>query len=192
MSIVLAPEVLADPVGVVVDLITGCEPALDRAVVRDAVEGVAAGRAKRRRLAQALVDKPTVLTDGRSPAPRVIADLLIALRTAGAERISPPVCAECDKHLRTFQRRGKDWYCSVCGPVRELCAACGQLRRVACRDQGGQPRRSQCPPHDGRNPVDIVVDVVTRVDPTLPADVVVAAVSAAVPRAGQRHQLAWA
>ena len=37
-----------------------------------------------------------------------------------------------------------------------------------------------------------MVEVVTGADPTLSADVVAAAVTAVVPRAGQRYQLAWA
>lgn len=53
-------------------------------------------------LAQALVDRPVLLADGRFPAPRVVAELLIALRKAGGQHISLPVCAECGKHLRTF------------------------------------------------------------------------------------------
>src|SRR6266545_4582847 len=111
----MAPEVLTDPIGVVVDLICGADPALERVVVEAVVAGIAGGRAKRRRLAQALLDRPTLLADGRSPAPRVVADLLIALRQAGAARISPPVCATCGKPLRTLQRRGQDWYCAGCG-----------------------------------------------------------------------------
>jgi len=91
------------------------------AVVVDVVISVAGGRAKRRKLAQELSARPAVLTDGRSPAPRVIGDLLIALRRAGATVISPPVCAGCGKSLRTMQRRGQDWYCGVCGPRREPC-----------------------------------------------------------------------
>ncbi|MGH3449540.1 MAG: hypothetical protein ACRDQW_02215, partial [Haloechinothrix sp.] len=110
MPAAMAPEVLADPIGVIVDLVVGHDPSLDRAVISDVVEGVAGGRAKRRRLAQALLDKPRVLAQGRSPAPRAVADLLIALRKMGATRISPPVCAECGKQLRTFQRRGEHWY----------------------------------------------------------------------------------
>jgi hypothetical protein len=109
--------VLTDPIGVLVELVVRHEPSLDRATVSNVVENLAGGRAKRRRLAQALLDRPTVLTDGRSPAPRAVADLLIALRKAGATRISPPVCAECGKQLRTFQRRGEHWYCGVCGPA---------------------------------------------------------------------------
>jgi hypothetical protein len=188
----MAPEVLADPIGVVVDLVAGVEPALDREVIAEVAAGVGGGRVKRRRLAQTLRDRPGLLVDGRSPAPRVVADPLIALRKAGASRVSAPVCAECGKGLRTVQRRGEDWYCGVCGPRREPCAACGQLRRVSRRDRAGWPRCAQCPPNDGHDPVDVVVEVATGVDPSLSADLVAAAVRASVPRAGQRHQLAWA
>jgi hypothetical protein len=187
---VLAPEVLTDPIGVVAGLIARHEPSLDRATVTEVVESLAGGRAKRRRLAQALLDRPAVLADGESPAPRAVADLIIALRKAGATRISAPVCAECGKRLRTFQRRGEDWYCAVCGPVREPCAACGKLGRVRCRDRGGRPRCVQCPPDDGRDPVGLITETVAGADPALPAGRVAEAVSAAVPRAGQRQRLA--
>jgi len=110
------PDVVADPVSVAVALVSTVEPVLGRDMIEAAVTSVAAGRAKRRRLAQALAGRPGILTDGRSPAPRVAGDLLIALRNAGATLISPPACAGCGKHLRTLQRRGQDWYCAVCGP----------------------------------------------------------------------------
>src|SRR2546430_1476382 len=74
MPAALAPEVLTDPIGVLVDLVVKHEPDLNRAVVVEVVENLAGGRAKRRRLAQALLDGPTVLVDGRSPAPRAVAD----------------------------------------------------------------------------------------------------------------------
>ncbi len=186
------PEVLADPVGVVVNLIGDLEPALDRAAIQHAVTGVAGGRAKRRRLAQALLDDPAVLVEGRSPAPRVVGDLLIALRNAGAVGISPPVCAECDRPLRTLQRRGQDWYCGVCGPRREACAACGKVDRVHVRDRDGRPRCARCPPDDGQDPADMVVETVTRIDPALPTSTVIAAVGAVASQAGRRYQLAWA
>lgn len=187
-----SPEALADPVGAVVELVTKIESTLDRATVGDVVRTVAAGRAKRRRLAQALLDRPQLLTAGRSPAPRVVGDLLIALRNAGAVSTSPPCCAECGKHLRTLQRRGDHWYCAVCGPQPEPCATCGETRRVATRDHDGRSRCGRCPPDDGRDPADIVVEVVAAVDATIPADAVVAAVGAVTSRSGQRRQLAWA
>ena len=104
-------------------------PALIGRSIGEVVQRVAAGRAKRRRLAQALLDSPSLLIDGRSPAPRAVGDLLIALRRAGAVTISPPVCADCGKALRTLQRRGEHWYCGVCGPRLEPCVGCGQTRR---------------------------------------------------------------
>ena len=154
---------------------------------------MAGGRAKRRRLAQALLRAArTLLIEGRSPAPRVVGDLLIALRAAGAVAVSPPVCAECGKTLRTLQRRGEDWYCGVCGPRREPCAACGQTRPVNVRDRDGRPRCVAVPTRRRADPAAVIVDVVSRIDPTLPADIIDAAVVAAAPRAGQRTQLAWA
>ena len=133
MSVEFAPKVLADPIGVVVDLIAERKPGLDRSTITCVVEQIAGGRVKRRRLAQALLDRPRVLDDGRSPAPRAVGDLLVALNKAGATEISAPVCAECGKHLRTLQRRGDDWYCGVCGPVREPCDQCGRIRPIHTR-----------------------------------------------------------
>ena len=190
MTTVTSPDALEDPVGVIVGLVAGREPALGRSVIARAAEDVAGGRAKRRRLAQALLDNPGVLADGRSPAPRAVADLLICLRKAGAVNISPPACAGCGRQLRSYQRRGEDWYCSSCGPVREPCSACGRLRRVTRRDRDGKPRCSQCPPDDG-DPAALITEIVTSADPSLAAGTVTSAVMAAAPRAGQRRQLAW-
>lgn len=187
-----SPDILAGPLAVVVDRVTAIEPALDRPVVEAAVTAVAAGRAKRRRLAQALSDQPELLVQGRSPAPRVVGDLLIALRTAGAVVVSPPICAECGKALRTLQRRGQNWYCGVCGPRRERCAACGQIRPVSVRDRDGRPRCAPCKPENEADPVAVIIDIVGRIDPMLPVDVVTTAIDAAVPQAGQRYRLAWA
>lgn len=189
---IASPDPIGDPVGVVVDLVTGVEPVLERAVVEHVLGRVARGRVKRRRLAQALVDRPGVLTDGRSPGPRVVADLLVALREAGARRVSAPCCASCHKELRTFQRRGQDWYCRVCGPARRPCAACGRSRAVTFRDRAGRPRCHRCPPEDLPHAVDIVVEVVRGIDPSISAETISAAVAAVTSRAGQRCQLAWA
>lgn len=188
----MLPAVLDDPIGVVVDLVASRDPAMDRATIEDAVARVAGGRAKRRRLAQALAERPAVLSDGRSPAPRVVGDLLVALGRAGALRISPPVCAECAKTLRSFQRRGDDWYCGGCGPRREPCGLCGETRPVSVRDRDGRPRCEKCPVGEHRDPIEIVVGVVTSVDPTLSVEVVIDAVHCSTSKEGQRRQLAWA
>ncbi|MGW1412692.1 site-specific integrase, partial [Streptomyces sp. NPDC002403] len=156
---------VADPVSLITDLITHVERDLDPAAVRTVVLGVVGGRAKSRRLAEALEARPEVLTDGRSPALRAIGDLLIALRKAGAVTISPPVCRDCGKHLRSFQRRGQDWYCSVCVQETAECAACGNIRRISMRDRTGRPRCPMCPDTDPRDPLDVIHEVITTISP---------------------------
>jgi hypothetical protein len=187
----MAPEVITDPIGVIVDLVAERETRLDRAGIEAAVTSVAGGRAKRRRLAQALLDNPAVLVDGRSPAPRGIADLLIALRHTGAVDISPPACAQCGKHLRTLQRRDQDWYCSVCGPQPKRCASCGHERTIVTQDRQGQPRCGQCPDEDDRDPLLVLTEVIIKVDPSLPARTITAAAHRVFSRPAKLRQLAW-
>ena len=186
-----APQVLADPLGVVVALVNQVEPGLDSAVIADVLAVVAPGRNVRWRLAQALAERPGLLTDGRSQAPRVVGSLLIALRDAGAVGVSAPVCAGCGEHLRTLQRRGQDWYCGVCGFVSTPCVSCGNIRKITSRDRQGQPRCHSCPPDEGGDPIQFLIDVVTGVDPGLDAATVTEAVRAVTSRAGQRRHLAW-
>jgi len=186
------PEVLADPLSVVIDLVADLEPDLDRARISEVVAGVAGGRAKRRRLAQALLARPEILTDGRSPAPEAIGKLLTALREAGAVNVSPPVCAECGKPMRAFQRRGQDWYCGVHGPETAACAVCGNVRPIAQRDRQQQPRCWQCPLSNEHDPTQVMIDLVASIDPALDVQLVTAAIGAAAPQRGQRRRLAWA
>jgi hypothetical protein len=175
-----------------VALIAGADPGLAPGVIREAVTAVAGGRAKQRRLALALAGRPGILSDGRSPAPRALGNLLLALVRAGAAEISPPACAQCGKALRTLQRRGEDWYCSVCNEAREPCATCGQARRVSSRDRAGRPRCWECPDSDGRDPVDVVYAIVAALDPAVGRETVADAVRRSAPRPSYQQRLAWA
>lgn len=186
------PGVLADPLSVVVDVVAGLEPGLDRARISEVAAGVAGGRAKRRRLAQALLARPGILTDGRSPAPEAVGKLLTALREAGAVHVSPPVCAACGKPMRAFQRRGQHWYCGVHGPQTAACSVCGKVRPVAQRDRQHQPRCGQHRLTDEHDPTQILIDILASIDPALEMQLVRAAISAAAPQPGQRRRLAWA
>lgn len=186
------PEVLADPLGVVVDLVAGVEPNLDRDCITEVVAGVAGGRAKRRRLAQALLARPGILTDGRSPAPEAIGKLLTALREAGAVNVSPPVCTECAKPIRAFQRRGQNWYCGVHGPQTAACIVCGNIRPIAQRDRQQQPHCWHCPLSEERDPTEVLIDLVASIDPVLDVQLVTVAIRTAAPQPGQRRRLAWA
>jgi hypothetical protein len=95
-------RVASDPIELITDLVAAVERQLTREQIRAVASEVAGGRAKSRRLASALAERPGILADGRSPAPRAIGDLLAALRAAGAAGVSPPCCAGCGKQLRTW------------------------------------------------------------------------------------------
>jgi hypothetical protein len=186
------PGVLADPVGAAVTLITRADPGLGREAARQAVTEVARGRAVRRKLAQALADRPGILADGRSPAPKVAGDLLLALRKAGATTISPPACAGCGKHLRTLSRLGQDWYCGGCARRDGQCSACGREAPITGLDRKGQPRCARCPDRDDRDPLAVLTAAVTVADPSLTADAVAAAALRVFSKPSNLRKLAWA
>ena len=183
---------VCDPVGLITELVAAAEPGLAPEQIRVVVTAVAGGRAKSRRLASALAGRPAVLADGRSPAPRAVGDLLVALRQAGARSVSPPRCARCGKPLRTFQRRGQDWYCAACGQRAEPCAGCGKAGPVSSRDRAGQPRCFRCPDADGRDPVTVIFGIITGLDPQASRDAVAAAVRRSASRPSYQQKLAWA
>ena len=187
-----AKDPVLDPVGTVVGLVTAADPALGEGTVRQAAERAAGGRAKRRRLAAALASDPSVLVTGRSPAPRAVGDLLLALRAAGAAGISPPRCAGCGREVTSMQRRGNHWYCSPCFDRPLACASCGNVRQVASRDRHGRPRCGQCPDRDTRDPREALTEVITSADPGLTAGVVAAALEATVVKPAHLQKLAWA
>ncbi|KZF17837.1 hypothetical protein [Rhodococcus sp. EPR-134] len=183
---------VSDPVGLIADLVAAVEKDMNPGQIYTVVTSVAGGRAKSRRLAAALVERPEVLADGRSPAPRAVGDLLIALRKAGASAVSPPCCAECGKGLRTFQRRGQDWYCAVCEQPTEPCTACGNTRPVSSRDRAGEPRCGKCPDIDGRDPITLIHKIIAELDPHADRETIAIAIRGSAPRPAYQQKLAWA
>jgi hypothetical protein len=183
---------ISDPVGLITDLIITADPGLAPERIHSVVGTVAGGRAKARRLAAALATRPGVLLDGRSPAPRAVGELLGALRAAGATVISPPCCTACGKHLRTFTRKGQDWYCGPCEHRRAPCAGCGKTKRVKALDRSGQPRCAQCCDVDDRDPISVIHSVVAELDPLVGRDTIAAAVDHSCRRHAYQQKLAWA
>jgi hypothetical protein len=183
---------VSDPIGLITQLVAAVEDQLKPEQIRAVVTAVAGGRAKSRRLALALANRPEVLADGRSPAPRAVGELLIALRQAGAATVSPPCCADCGKRLRTFQRRGQDWYCAVCGPRPEPCSACGNTRIVASRDRTGRPRCQSCPDVDGRDPITVIHSLIAGLDSDADPEMIASAIRRSAPRRSYQQKLAWA
>lgn len=182
---------LLDPLGAVIAAVVAADPGADRKTVRQVVERVAGGRAKRRRLATAVTGDPAVLRTGRSPAPRVAGDLLLALRTAGATGIPAPFCAGCDREIRSLQRRGDHWYCSPCFVHPQACAACGHERQVAFRDRHGRPRCGRCPDRDSGDAVAALVAIVTSIDPGLTAEAAATAITATATKTAHVQKLVW-
>jgi hypothetical protein len=183
---------ICDPVGLITDLITAADPSLAPERIHSIVVAVGGGRAKSRRLAAALASRPGVLLDGRSPAPRAVSELLGALRAAGATAISPPCCAACGKHLRTFTRKGQDWYCGPCEHRRTRCAGCGEVKRVKALDRSGQPRCAQCCDVDDRDPIAVIHSVVAGLDPLVGKDTIAAVVDRSCRQRAYQQRLAWA
>lgn len=186
-----AGSAVADPLTAAVDRVAAVEGGLTRQHIETVVCRVAGGRAKRRRLAAALAQRPQVLLDGRSPAPRVVGELLLALVGAGATTVAAPRCAVCTRPLRALQRRGQDWLCARCAPLRQPCAGCGRLARICERDRDGRPRCVRCRERTAVDPVRSVVELIAAVDPTLPAQRVRVAVATAAPQLAARRRLAW-
>jgi hypothetical protein len=188
---VSASEVLLDPIGAATTAVSRVDPAFDPDTVRHIVEQVGGGREKRRRLASALIENPSVLTTGRSPAPKVVGDLLLALRAAGYRGIGSPRCAECDREIASMQRRGQDWYCSPCFVRPQACAACGNKRQVALRDRHGQPRCGDCPDQDPGDPLAAVIEIITSVDADVSIETARTAITSTVTKTAHVQKLAW-
>ena len=183
-------DITGDPVAVVVEVVGAARPGIEPSAVADAVASVAGTRNVARRLARALADRPEVLDDGRSPAPKVVGQLLLELRDRGVP-VAAPVCADCGRGLSLLLRRGEDWMCQRCHTPRKACASCGSVRTVGWLDRAGRPHCAGCP-MDEEDPTTIALRVIARVDPALSSEVVKAALDVVVPRSSERRRLAWA
>ncbi len=177
--------VVADPVGLIVRLVAAAEPGLDVERIREVVTAPGAGRAKRRRLAQALHDDPQLLITGGPPVPWAVGQLLLGLRAAGAECVAAPRCGECGRPVSYLVSRRGCVICSPCRDTPQTCAQCGSQRRVSTRDRHGQPRCDQCPDLDG-DPMTLLVQVVTEIDAALGPPQVLAALGRATVRPAGR------
>lgn len=192
MSTLLDDEVVADPIGVIMRLVCDVEPGLAAETIREVVTVAAGGRATRRRLAQSLKDNPQVLRTGRPPAIWSTAKLLLALRKASATGISAPRCGDCGKGLRYLRsRHGGDWSCTPCLDRQEVCAGCGEQRRVVSRDRHGLGRCARCPDTAG-DPLGRLTALVASLDPQLNSETVVATLQRATSRPAGQRCLAWA
>ena len=191
MSALSAGDVIADPVGVIVRLVAEADPAMSMEDIRSEVARVAGGRAKRRRLAQAIHDEPSLLTTGGPPVSRAAGELLLGLRAAGSEMIAAPRCGECGRSVSYLAGSAGGLICASCRDKPQSCAGCGEERRVHTRDRHDRPRCEHCPGEDG-DPVPLLIATVTEIDPAVSAGTVTAALGKATARPAGQRRLAWA
>ena len=191
MSAPPAGDVIADPVGVIVGLVAEADPAMSPADIRAEVTRVAGGRAKRRRLAQAICDAPSLLVTGGPPVSRAAGELLLGLRAAGSQAIAAPRCGECGRSVSCLISAKEHLICSSCRDKPQACARCGEERRVSTRDRHGRPRCEDCPDDDG-DPVRLLAETVAGVDPAIGSGTVAGALGRATARPAGQRRLAWA
>ena len=107
--------------------------------------------------------------------------------------ISLPVCATCGKQLRIDPAPGPGLVLQRSAAAgRTRCASCGQDRATATVDRQGRPRCRQCPDDDDRDPVAILTGVITRLEPSLPAERDRRGRRRAQPGPAKLRRLAWA
>ena len=165
----MTPEALADPIGVIVELVARRRAGnSDRAVIEEAVTSVAgagpSGASSPRRSQQ----RPAVLIDGRSPgAPggRGSADRAAQGGCRGrSRRRSAPnaarTCAPCSAAARTGTAASAAR--SASPAPRAARPRPGELRATGTGSHGAR----KCPPGGGRDPAEIVVE--SRRQPSTP------------------------
>jgi hypothetical protein len=110
-----------------------------------AVDAVAATPAALRELASALAADPGMIWHGAPPAAGRLAAELIARGSA----LTVPACARCGRAGRPLFRTPGGGMCKACtARVRTAaCAACGQVKAIAGRDDAGQPICERCRRH---------------------------------------------
>ena len=186
-------RVVSDPIGLITDLVAAVEHQLTPEQIRAVAADVAGGRAKSRRLASALAERPAVLADGRSPAPRAIGDLLVALRHAWRAGGLAAV-------LRAVRQAAADLPAPRPGLV--LLGSAGSPPSGAPRagrpggsSPGTGPGSRDAPSArsaDSRDPVAVIHGIIAELDPGVSRDTVAAAVRHSAPRPSYQQKLAWA
>ena len=88
-----------------------------------------------------------------------------------------------------MQLRGQD--CSPCYTRPQPCASCGQQRQVTFRDRHGNPLLRRVSDRDARDPRQVLVALITTLDPGLSADAVTRAITATTTKSAHAGKLAW-
>jgi hypothetical protein len=183
---------VCDPIGLIVDLVAAAGHQLTPEQVRTVVTAVAGGRAKSRRLAAALAERPGVLVDGRSPA------------AAGRWRVAPRAArGRCHGGRAALLRWVRQATADLPPSRPELVllglrAAHRTLRRLWKHQTAPLPRPGRTttvravPDTDDRDPITVIHNLIAELDGHADRETVAAAVCQSAPRPSYQQKLAWA
>jgi hypothetical protein len=131
-----------DPVDALLTVLSELEPALSPDMVFEALGQAAARPDGRRRIAQAVVARPGLLTGqgARAELPGVLR-FIGALARAGAVAVIEPPCPRCGRQKQLSALVDGLRLCSGCArKARALpCGRCGAVSSPARRNDSGQP-----------------------------------------------------
>jgi hypothetical protein len=183
---------LADPETIIAAAVAIVEPHLGDATIHNAINQAASTRAQRRRLAIALTAVPELLTSGQPQGPPQIESLISALRATGAQRVTPPRCAQCGRAVHLRHSDGDLRICAGCDRRRrsEPCVGCGAIASVATRDDDGRPRCTHCRPRNQPDSTGQITSHITSLDPGLNHAALQKLICDTVPQAFQRRRVA--
>lgn len=161
---------LPDPDDIVVSVMAGIEPDLAEEVVRQALTEAAVSRAKRRRLARALIDDQDLLTSGRPDGPRVVGEFARALLAHGSRRAVLPKCADCSSTGKlTSLRADSKRICQPCDHKARAaslsCVECSRPARVYRRTRIGEAICRDCWRLPDGDPIALISAAVTTIAP---------------------------
>ncbi len=178
-----------------VDVVAQVEPALPRARILEVLDRVATNKSKRRRIVDALAADPGLLTCGRPDGPVAVDQLIHALLAAGAEHVVAPACPECGRTATLSERAGSTRICLPCRGGRRLigrsCASCGQGFQVSSRDRQGRLVCRACRGDRDLDPVAAICAHIAEFEPTMPLEVLRAAVATVSKQRYDLVKLAW-
>ncbi|MFI8880254.1 hypothetical protein [Streptomyces sp. NPDC055243] len=191
----MLPRFASEPEQVIVEAVQAVEPQLAATLVERVLITTVKRRPDRRDLAQALDADPELLTSTRAAGPAALGRLIHGLREHGAVRLQLPRCARCGAQRQLKGQPGQPRICASC-QTRLIaranpCVICGS-RNYSGRDRDGQPRCTRHPPHDGRDVLAELVQLIAEIPIALPKETIAEAVRSTERSKNGQLRLLWA
>ncbi|MCX4405895.1 MULTISPECIES: hypothetical protein [unclassified Streptomyces] len=183
-----------DPLATITAAVRTIEPHLAEAHIVEAVIAAVRQKPAQRKLAQALLDHPDLLTSTQPMGPASLQRLIQELLGRGAQQVRSPRCAHCARQKKLPHVHGALRICGTCAArrrtVSEVCVTCGRTAPVIHRDSRGRPCCRNCSPSASRDAMEIIRDHIREADPELSEQAVTSAVLDLAPTTRQQRRIA--